>query len=193
MLPVTPSTTRFPSQPPSGRLMPSSPPFPSPCRLVLRHHSGPGPAAAIAAPPTRKALEGSAFQGLVGCGGRIRTGNLRVMSPTSYRCSTPRRGRSSARKRLPGSVLLSHGVAPAVPSPLEGLTTVFGMGTGGTPPPWPPGNLSLKALFARRDHPPRLGTCGEYARREFPPRAAPYAGKLSKLMRFSTSARSSGE
>ena len=27
----------------------------------------------------------------VGCGGRIRTADLRVMSPTSYRCSTPRR------------------------------------------------------------------------------------------------------
>src|SRR5690606_5722238 len=43
------------------------------------------------------------------------------------------------------------------------------MGTGGTPPPWPPGNLSLKALFARRDHPPRLSAEGEYARRVIPP------------------------
>src|SRR6516164_4985383 len=32
----------------------------------------------------------------------------------------------------PGSDLLSHAVAHAVPSALEGLTTVFGMGTG-----WP--------------------------------------------------------
>jgi hypothetical protein len=38
----------------------------------------------------------------------------------------------------PGSVLLSHRKT-AVPSALEGLTTVFGMGTGVTPPPLPPG------------------------------------------------------
>ena len=31
--------------------------------------------------------------------------------------------------------------AAAVPSPLEGLTTVFGMGTGGSLPLLPPGNL----------------------------------------------------
>jgi len=34
----------------------------------------------------------------------------------------------------PGSVLLSHRVAPAVPSALESLTSVFGMGTGVTSP-----------------------------------------------------------
>ena len=32
-----------------------------------------------------------------------------------------------------GDVLLSHTLARAVPSGLQGLTTVFGMGTGGTP------------------------------------------------------------
>ena len=32
-----------------------------------------------------------------------------------------------------GNVLLSHTLAHAVPSGLKGLTTVFGMGTGGTP------------------------------------------------------------
>ncbi len=31
-----------------------------------------------------------ARNGGVGSGGRIRTGDLRVMSPTSYHCSTPR-------------------------------------------------------------------------------------------------------
>lgn len=40
----------------------------------------------------------------------------------------------------PGSVLLSHRKT-AVPSAQEGLTTVFGMGTGVTPPPLPPGKL----------------------------------------------------
>ena len=35
----------------------------------------------------------------------------------------------------PGDVLLSHQAALAVPSALEGLTAVFGMGTGVAPPP----------------------------------------------------------
>ena len=38
----------------------------------------------------------------------------------------------------PGDDLLSRVVANAVPSALEGLTSVFGMGTGVTPPPKPP-------------------------------------------------------
>ncbi len=33
-----------------------------------------------------------------------------------------------------GNVLLSHRAAPAVSLGLEGLTTVFGMGTGVSPP-----------------------------------------------------------
>jgi hypothetical protein len=37
-----------------------------------------------------------------------------------------------------GDVLLSHPVSRAVPSVLEGLTSVFGMGTGVTPPLWSP-------------------------------------------------------
>jgi hypothetical protein len=42
-------------------------------------------------------------------------------------------------KKNPGNVLLSHQVTLAVPSALEGLTAVFGMGTGVTPPLWSPG------------------------------------------------------
>ena len=42
---------------------------------------------------------------------------------------------STAFKNTPGGVLLSHTVSRAVPSALEGLTTVFGMGTGVSPPP----------------------------------------------------------
>jgi hypothetical protein len=38
----------------------------------------------------------------------------------------------------PGGVLLSHTVTHAVPSALEDLTSVFGMGTGVTPPLSPP-------------------------------------------------------
>ena len=37
-----------------------------------------------------------------------------------------------------GGDLLSRTVARAVPSALESLTSVFGMGTGGTSPLWPP-------------------------------------------------------
>src|SRR6266498_3811896 len=40
--------------------------------------------------------------------------------------------------RCSGSDLLSHPVARAVPSALEGLTSGFGMGPGVSPPPWPP-------------------------------------------------------
>ena len=38
-----------------------------------------------------------------------------------------------------GDDLLSHAVTSAVPSALEGLTSVFGMGTGVAPPASPPG------------------------------------------------------
>ena len=38
----------------------------------------------------------------------------------------------------PGSLLLSQRIAPLVPSPVEGLTSVFGMGTGVAPLLWPP-------------------------------------------------------
>ena len=44
----------------------------------------------------------------------------------------------------PSSVLLSHRIAPAVPSALEGLTSVFGMGTGVAPPALPPGKNRRK-------------------------------------------------
>ena len=44
-------------------------------------------------------------------------------------------------KNNPGDDLLSHPVAQAVPSALEGLTAVFGMGTGVTPPVLSPRKL----------------------------------------------------
>jgi hypothetical protein len=45
----------------------------------------------------------------------------------------------------PGSDLLSHAVTHAVPSAVEGLTSVFGMGTGVTPLLWPPGKAPAAA------------------------------------------------
>ena len=46
-----------------------------------------------------------------------------------------------------GGDLLSRAVSSQVPSALKGLTSVFGMGTGGTPSPLPPEIVS----FFRRD------------------------------------------
>ena len=52
---------------------------------------------------------------------------------------------------IPGSDLLSHKATLAVPSAVEGLTSVFGMGTGVTPLLWPPGNC-LRALRLGAKH-----------------------------------------
>ena len=49
--------------------------------------------------------------------------------------------RSPYGNKKSGGDLLSRAVSRQVPSALEGLTTVFGMGTGVTPPPLPPENL----------------------------------------------------
>ena len=49
----------------------------------------------------------------------------------------------------PGSVLLSHRVSPAVPSALESLTSVFGMGTGVASPELPPGKTKPKHEHVR--------------------------------------------
>ena len=46
------------------------------------------------------------------------------------------------KREIPGNDLLSHPVARAVPSALVGLTAVFGMGTGVSPPLWSP-DISL--------------------------------------------------
>ena len=45
--------------------------------------------------------------------------------------------------REAGISLCSQAVASQVPSALEGLTSVFGMGTGGTPPPSPPESFQM--------------------------------------------------
>ena len=52
-------------------------------------------------------------------------------------------GGGAFKKRKPGGFLLSQRVAPQVPSASEGLTTVFGMGTGVTLPVKPPGSIVL--------------------------------------------------
>ncbi len=57
------------------------------------------------------------------------------------RNSPPRSiGKAGCQIKSPGDVLLFHTVASAVPSALEGLTSVFGMGTGVAPPLVSPGS-----------------------------------------------------
>src|SRR5688572_31309270 len=46
-------------------------------------------------------------------------------------------------EKYPGSDLLSHPVARAVPSAVEGLTAGFGMGPGVSPLLWPPERYSV--------------------------------------------------
>src|ERR1039457_5747439 len=66
--------------------------------------------------------------------------------------TTDRRRRQCPRRsggivwRNPGGVLLSQGATPQVPSALAGLTAVFGMGTGVSPPPWPPETVRSPGL-----------------------------------------------
>lgn len=50
-----------------------------------------------------------------------------------------KRGNIQVNIKNPGTVLLSQAGNRSVPSALEGLTTVFGMGTGVAPPVWAPG------------------------------------------------------
>lgn len=61
----------------------------------------------------------------------------------------------------PGGDLLSRAVAHAVPSALEGFTSVFGMGTGVSPPLWPPGitQLSGSSVSNRSALRPRFSFC----------------------------------
>ena len=51
--------------------------------------------------------------------------------------------RGISHSNYSGGDLLSQGVAPQVPSARAGLTSVFGMGTGVTPPLWPPETVAL--------------------------------------------------
>jgi hypothetical protein len=72
----------------------------------------------------------------------------RTDDDTDGRKSLPERAKGAPygtpfATKKPGGDLLSQGVCPQVPSARAGLTAVFGMGTGVSPPPWPPGVLSV--------------------------------------------------
>src|SRR5258705_8083834 len=58
---------------------------------------------------------------------------------------------SVGRCDKPGNFLRSHTLARAVPSGLRGLTSVFGMGTGGSLSLWSP------RIGVREKHPHELG------------------------------------
>ena len=62
----------------------------------------------------------------------------RRLKAVEKRKSPSSKVRRRAQKENSGSVLLSHTVTHVVPSALEGLTSVFGMGTGVAPPLSPP-------------------------------------------------------
>jgi hypothetical protein len=73
----------------------------------------------------------------VRCHGRLpRTAIPRLDDPTG--------GVRARCKKKPGNDLLSHSAARAVPSARAGLTSVFGMGTGVSPPLWSPGFLFVR-------------------------------------------------
>ena len=60
---------------------------------------------------------------------------LRSAGVTAYTRPVQRKRplKNSGLENTPGSDLLSHAVTHAVPSAVESLTSVFGMGTGVTP------------------------------------------------------------
>ena len=60
----------------------------------------------------------------------------RIKSHYQRRWHRERTARKTAKKM--GDDLLSHRVSPAVPSALAGLTSLFGMGRGVSPPPSSP-------------------------------------------------------
>ncbi len=66
-----------------------------------------------------------------------------TVDPTGRRDEAPHPfgGAGPRRHDYSGDVLLSQGESPQVPSALAALTSVFGMGTGVTPPLWPPETL----------------------------------------------------
>ena len=70
------------------------------------------------------------------------------LAPGAPTPPTPGNGVGGVGYEYSGDVLLSQGASPQVPSALAGLTSVFGMGTGVTPPLWPPETLLKRRLGA---------------------------------------------
>jgi hypothetical protein len=99
-------------------------------------HPGGGPSDAEGGPTPRAKPAGAEA-----------TASLRVISSHSPRSAENKTRVFASAKTLeknPGGILLSHRVPPAVPSALESLTSVFGMGTGVASPALPPGKNKKK-------------------------------------------------
>ena len=72
-----------------------------------------------------------------GC--REKTGEWRILQQPERKNPDELHELIGVFENTPGNALLSHKVTLAVPSAQEGLTAVFGMGTGVAPPLMPPG------------------------------------------------------
>ena len=90
---------------------------------LLRRGDAPSPRGALAGTPEPRAVRRGPR--------RARPGRIDLLSRTKKTLEAY--PTTSSVKNNPGNDLLSHGVAPEVPSAEEGLTTVFGMGTGVSP------------------------------------------------------------
>ena len=79
------------------------------------------------------------IRGILRIVGVVLNANERALPGAAKKKALLRIDEEGLRKNF-GSVLLSHLVTKEVPSALEGLTSVFGMGTGVSPPLSPPKN-----------------------------------------------------
>src|SRR5205823_14983945 len=95
--------------------------------------------------------------------GRKASSNQNPRSPEKFKSRHPEGPRDL--NRTLGDDLLSRRVTPAVPSALEGLTSVFGKGTGVSPPPLSPN--------------PEIIPRERWAPSPPPPGTSPQAGRLS--------------
>ncbi len=109
-----------------------SPPSPAGASGAAEPGPAPGPSRA-GEPPTRSSIAPIIAMPATG----QRPGN----SPAPAGSPGVSGGRLQKR-RNPGDDLFSRGAAPSVPSALESLTSVFGMGTGVASPPESPGFLT---------------------------------------------------
>ena len=75
--------------------------------------------------------------------------------------AAPSKTEQPSPKKMSGSDLLSQGVAPQVPSALTGLTSVFGMGTGGSLSLTPP---DKSIVLGNPEHSIVSTTIGEFLR-----------------------------
>jgi hypothetical protein len=100
-------------------------------RRQRSHHSGPRPQRASESELAAAAIRWWRSRA-AGGGPELRRPSTHAKSGDSRKGEGPNHIDSALQN--PGSVLLSHRLAPTVPSALESLTSVFGMGTGVTSP-----------------------------------------------------------